>query len=51
MKILLSMNEAIVLSEALSSSMLYMAFGIPKVFPRSEKYSGARQPLQSGGGC
>lgn len=50
MKILLSMNEAIVLSEALSSSMLYMAFGIPKVFPRSEKYSGARQPLQSGGG-
>lgn len=37
MKILLSMNEAIVLSEALGASMLYMAFGIPKVIPRSER--------------
>ena len=45
-KILLSMNEAIVLSEALGSSMLYMAFGIPKVFPRGEKRgrSGQQNP-------
>ena len=40
MCILLSMKEAIVLSEALSSSMLYMAFGIPKVLARSAKRSG-----------
>ena len=40
MHILLSMKETIVLSEALSSSMLYMAFGIPKVLARSAKRSG-----------
>ena len=40
MKILLSMNESIVLSEALASSMLYMAFGIPKVYPRGERQTG-----------
>ena len=39
MHILLSMKETIVLSEALSSSMLYMAFGIPKVLSRSERRS------------
>lgn len=39
MCILLSMKEAIVLSEALSSSMLYMAFGIPKVLARSDRRS------------
>jgi hypothetical protein len=39
MCILLSMKEAIVLSEALSSSMLYMAFGIPKVVNRSDRQS------------
>lgn len=37
--ILLTMKEAIVLSEALASSMLYMAFGIPKVVRREEKRS------------
>ena len=40
MAILLSMKESIVLSEALSSSMLYMAFGIPKVIARAERRSG-----------
>ena len=40
MAILLSMKETIVLSEALSSSMLYMAFGIPKVIARAERNSG-----------
>ena len=39
MHILLSMKETIVLSEALSSSMLYMAFGIPKVLSRPERRS------------
>ena len=37
--ILLSMKEAIVLSEALSSSMLYMAFGIPKIVSRGDGQS------------
>jgi hypothetical protein len=40
--LVLDMRETIVLTEALSSSMLYMAFGIPKVVPRS-----ARRPNQS----
>ena len=35
--VLLSMKEAIVLSESLASAMLYMAFGIPKVIRREEK--------------
>ena len=39
MHMLLSMKETIVLSEALSSSMLYMAFGIPKVLARSDRRS------------
>ena len=39
MHILLSMKETIVLSEALSSSMLYMAFGIPKIMSRPERKS------------
>lgn len=39
MCILLEMKEVIVLSEALASSMLYMAFGIPKVIDRPEKRS------------
>lgn len=38
--ILLSMKEAIVLSESLASAMLYMAFGIPKVVRREERHSG-----------
>ena len=38
--ILLCMREMIVLSEALSSSMLYMAFGIPKVIQRSDAQVG-----------
>jgi hypothetical protein len=41
MRILISMNESIVLSEALGSAMLYMAFGIPKVIQR-----GDRRPAQ-----
>jgi hypothetical protein len=39
MHMLLSMKETIVLSEALSSSMLYMAFGVPKVLARSDRRS------------
>ena len=34
---LLSMPEAIVLSEILAAGMLYMAFGLPKVIPRAQK--------------
>ncbi|MBO5941038.1 MAG: hypothetical protein J6R18_07585 [Kiritimatiellae bacterium] len=34
--ILLCMTEMIVLSEALASSMLYMAFGVPKVIQRAD---------------
>ena len=37
MRILISMNESIVLSEALGASMLYMAFGIPKVIRRGDR--------------
>ena len=37
MKILISMSESIVLSEALAASMLYMAFGVPKVIRRNER--------------
>lgn len=40
MRLFLSMTEAIVLSEALASSMLYMAFGIPKVVPRAGRQDG-----------
>ena len=39
MRLFLTMTEAIVLTEALASSMLYMAFGIPKVIPRAERQS------------
>lgn len=35
--ILLSMTESIVLSEAMASSLVYMAFGIPKVYERAER--------------
>lgn len=35
MRLLLAMNEAIVLSEALAGGLLYMAFGIPKVVERT----------------
>lgn len=34
MCVLLSMKEALVLSESLGGAMLYMAFGLPKVLPR-----------------
>ena len=46
MRLFLSMTEAIVLSEALASSMLYMAFGIPKVITRAERQGerGSRRP-------
>ena len=47
MCILLSMKETIVLSEALSSSMLYMAFGIPKVLSRT----GGRSGKDGGADC
>ena len=47
--ILLSMSESIVLSEAMASSMVYMAFGIPKVFERAEK-SGAKVLREPGSG-
>ena len=40
MRILISMNESIVLSEALGASMLYMAFGVPKVIRRADRRSG-----------
>ena len=43
MRVFLSMAEAIVLSESLASSMLYMAFGVPKVYPRCEKQPDAGQ--------
>ena len=43
MRLFISMTEAIVLSEALASSMLYMAFGIPKVIPRSERQGERRR--------
>ena len=36
-RLFLTMTEAIVLSEAMASSMLYMAFGIPKVIQRAER--------------
>ena len=42
--ILLSMSEATVLSEAMASSMVYMAFGIPKVHERQEKAPAKPQP-------
>ena len=35
MGLLLSMKEALVLSEALGGAMLYMAFGMPKILPRA----------------
>ncbi len=37
MAILLSMTEAVVLSEALASSMVYMAFGVPSVVERERR--------------
>lgn len=37
MGVLLSMKEALVLSESLSGAMLYMAFGVPKVIARAAK--------------
>ena len=40
MRILISMNESIILSEALGSSMLYMAFGVPKVIRRADRKAG-----------
>ena len=46
MRLLLSMTEAIVLTEALASSMLYMAFGVPKVIPRSDKKSERKSQFQ-----
>ena len=39
---LLSLTEAIVLSEALGAGMLYMAFGIPKHIARQPKSAAAR---------
>ena len=38
MKILISMGESIVLSEALAASMLYMAFGVPKVIRHAGRH-------------
>ena len=39
MRILISMNESIVLSEALGASKLYMTFGVPKVIRRADRKS------------
>jgi len=50
--VFLSMTETIVLTEALASGMLYMAFGVPKVIVRSpqeetaEEQSGKRKALK-----
>ena len=43
--IMLSMKEALVLSESLAGSLMYMAFGIPKVQPRAAKDGAAEQAM------
>ena len=42
--ILLSMKEALVLSESLAGALLYMAFGVPKVLARAPKEEARAQP-------
>jgi hypothetical protein len=44
MGVLLSMKEALVLSESLASGLLYMAFGVPKVLARASKEESRAQP-------
>ena len=46
--LMLSMAEAIVLTEALAGGMIYMAFGMPKVVARAQKEMPAPAPSETG---
>lgn len=45
MGVLLSMKEALVLSESLAGALIYMAFGVPKVLSRAPKEGGDAEGL------
>ena len=44
--VLLSMKEALVLSESLAGALIYVAFGVPKVLARAQREGAAEMPSQ-----